>query len=144
MTGAVTPAEGEEAGRWAREHGVAFEVHALAQKEDGAPTARTVGHEVQLTCPAPDLVPGCPRCARVRGHVEALARAIVAEAGGGPLCTVRPFEAALRFRPGEVQPEIEVAIEVRRAGGAREAEVQEARCAGHLARSLLAMGVPRH
>jgi hypothetical protein len=146
MTGAATGslAAREEIARWARDHKVAWEVHTFSQKEDGVAAIRAVGHEVQLTCPAPDLVPGCPRCSEVRTHVEALAHAIIAESGGEPLCTVRPFEAALRFRPGGMQPELEVAIEIRRAVGSQDAEVQEARCKLHLEQALLALGVPHH
>jgi hypothetical protein len=138
-----TLADRGEIARWARGHGVAWEVHAFRSKDDRDPAARVVGHEVQLTCPAPDVVPGCPRCVEARAHVEALAREIVSEAGG-ELCTLRPFEAAVRFRPGGMEPELEVAIEIRRATGSRDAEVEEARCARHLERCLVDLGLPRH
>jgi hypothetical protein len=146
INGPGRPATRRELRQRAAELGVTWEVHALSLKQDQDLAAHAVGHEVQLTCPAPDLSPGCPECRAVHDHLRALAEEAIAAADGDPLCTVRPFEPVLRFRPGlgTLQPEIEVAIEIRRAEGVPDADRLEALCTRHVEESLVALGVKHH
>ena len=139
----TSPAFRAEIARWARDAGVTWEVHTLSRAEQGR--VRAVGHELQLTVRAPDLEPGCPDCLRVHQHVRDLADAAIAGTQGERLCHVRPFEHALRFRPstGELQPEIEVAIEIERPPDAPGA-MDEARLTTLLEKALGSLGVRKH
>ena len=139
-----SPANRLDLRRWALAHGVSWEVHPLTLARDGRAPAH--GQEVQVTCRAPDLEPGCPQCLEVYRRVHDLAELAIAVAHAQRVAHVRGYEPALRFRPttGEMQPEIELAIELAPPEGEAEGATLAARCTVRLEKSLTELGARRH
>ena len=119
---------------------VRWEVHPLVQAWDGD-GLRQSGHEFQFTCRAPDLDPGCPRCAAAYDRIRDVALAALPGGELGAMCHLRPFETALRFRPGPdlLEPEIELDVEVE---GVAAGDPRERLCVLAIEERLRALGIP--
>lgn len=138
--------QGEDLGRFAREHHVHYELEPETAGDGDRPDV--VGWEVRLFATHGEAkleAPSCPRCVELQQELRSFAERVVAAGEAAPRAEIAPAAPAL-YASTEVPGADEVSIAVRvrcDAPDHRAGQAGEDPCLGELRQRLDALGVPR-